>query len=122
MLQETTLDTMSEINPKNCTKLLIPVRDTLDMLNGKWKILIITSMINGSKRFKELQRDVVGITAKMLSKELKELELNKLVTRTVHHTSPVTVEYALTDYSYSLKKVIEALYDWGVQHRAKIMA
>ena len=103
-----------------CTKVLLAIRDTMDVLNGKWKIAIIGSLTFGEKRFKELQRDVDGITAKMLSKELKDLETNKLVKRTVFDTKPVTVEYRLTEHGKSLEKVIQELVNWGIRHREEI--
>src|SRR5947209_3121842 len=105
---------------QTCTKFLMAIRDTMDVLNGKWKVAIIGSLTFGEKRFKELQRDVDGITAKMLSKELKDLEVNKLVKRTVFDTKPVTVEYRLTEHGRSLEKVIEELVRWGSLHRRKI--
>lgn len=92
----------------------------MDVLNGKRKIAIIGSLTFGEKRFKELQRDVVGITAKMLSKELKNLEINKLVKRTVFDTKPVTDEYCLTEHGRSLEKIIEELVRWGILHKEKI--
>lgn len=103
-----------------CTGMLLPVRDALDILSGKWKIPIIICLTFGNKRFKEMEREIHGITAKMLSKELKELEINQLVKRTVYDTTPVTVEYSLTEYGKSLKKVIGALRDWGMEHRKRI--
>ena len=75
---------------------MLALWDALDILNGKWKIAIMCSLNEKKKRFKELQRDIGRITGKMLSKELKELEMNELVTRTVLNTKPVTVEYELT--------------------------
>lgn len=104
-----------------CGNRIVAVRDALDILSGKWKLPIIISLLYGSKRFKEMERDITGITAKMLSKELKDLEMNQLVRRTVYDTMPVTVEYALTDYGETLKKVIGELYDWGSQHRKRIL-
>lgn len=106
---------------KECRGHLLPVRDALDILNGKWKIPIITTLMFGKKRFKEMQREIEGITAKMLSKELKELELNDLVKRTVYDTLPVTVEYSITQYGISLGKVINELRLWGLQHRKRLM-
>ncbi|HYJ92642.1 MAG TPA: helix-turn-helix domain-containing protein [Pyrinomonadaceae bacterium] len=105
---------------QSCDKVLLAIRDTMDVLSGKWKIAIIGSLTFGEKRFKELQRDVNGITAKMLSKELKDLEINKLVKRTVFDTKPVTVEYRLTDHGRSLEKIIDELVRWGTLHREKI--
>jgi DNA-binding HxlR family transcriptional regulator len=104
----------------SCPKVLLAIRDTMDVLNGKWKIAIIGSLTFGEKRFMELQRDVEGITAKMLSKELKDLEINKLVKRTVFDTKPVTVEYRLTEHGRSLEKLIEELVRWGMLHRETI--
>lgn len=100
--------------------MLLPVSDALYVLSGKWKIPIVIALGHGNKRFKELQREVKGITAKMLSKELRDLELNELVTRTVYDTTPVSVEYELTKYSRSLDKVIMALAEWGMQHRKRL--
>jgi DNA-binding HxlR family transcriptional regulator len=97
------------------------VRDTLYVLSGKWKLPIIIALSNGPTRFKDLQRGLVDITPKVLSKELKELELNDFVTRTVYATSPVTVEYELTKYSQSLDKIIEEMRIWGMQHRKRMM-
>lgn len=105
-----------------CKGHLRAVHDTLDLLSGKWKIAIIGSLsFNDKRRFGELQRDVVGIGAKMLSKELRELEINGLVKRTVHDTKPVTVEYELTDYGRTLEDIILAMSKWGEQHRARII-
>lgn len=106
---------------KECSKSILAVRDALDILSGKWKLPIIISLMYGDKRFKEMERDIEGITAKMLSKELKDLEINHLVRRTVYDTMPVTVEYSLTEYGKTLKKVIGELHDWGAQHRRKIL-
>lgn len=104
-----------------CTKQLMAINDALDILRGKWKIRIIGSLTFGKKRFGEVQREVEGITAKMLSKELKELEVNQLVKRTVHPTTPVSVEYELTEYGKTLETVIEGLRDWGAKHRKRIL-
>ena len=79
-------------------------------------------MIEGPKRFKEIQRSLGDITPKILSKELKELELNEFVVRNVLPTVPVSVIYALTPYSRSLKKVLDELKDWGIRHRQRIVA
>jgi DNA-binding HxlR family transcriptional regulator len=105
-----------------CRKNLLPVRDALDILSGKWKLPIIIALTFGNKRFKEMQREIDSITPRMLSKELKELEINQLVKRTVYDTLPVTVEYSLTPYGKSLHKVIGELRTWGIQHRKRILA
>ena len=104
-----------------CKQRYLPIRDTLDLVGGKWKLPITHALASGPLRFKELQREIGGITARMLSKELKELELNELIKREVFATAPVTVEYSLTDYGKTLKPVVLALYTWGDRHRERII-
>ena len=86
---------------------VLALNDTVQVLNGKWKLPIIGSLFFGKKRFKELEREIPGITPRMLSKELKDLEMNGIVTRTVYDTIPVTVEYELTKSGRSFSKVLE---------------
>ncbi len=105
---------------KECVEYIRPVRDVLDIINGKWKLPILIALSFGNKRFKELERQVEGITPKMLSKELRDLEINQLVIRTVYDTIPATVEYSLSDYGKSLDNVIVPLREWGKKHRTKL--
>ena len=105
-----------------CNRSLAAVRDSLYVIGGKWKLPIIITLLEGPRRFRELQRSLEGITPKVLSKELKELELNEFVTRTVYPTTPVTVEYRITSYSQTLKPVLGALREWGEQHRSRLKA
>jgi DNA-binding HxlR family transcriptional regulator len=109
-----------EHNPAQCSQHMMAVQDAMDILNGKWKIMIIGSLSFGKKRFMELIREVNGIGAKMLSKELKDLEDNDLVKRTVYDTKPVTVEYELTEYGHTLTEVIGSIAKWGAEHRKRI--
>lgn len=111
----------SVLSKQECVGRLLPVQDALDILQGKWKLLIVVTLTYGPKRFKQIQRDIDGITAKMLSKELKDLEMNELVERTVYATTPVTVEYSMTPYGHTLKKLIAELHNWGTQHRKRVM-
>ena len=104
-----------------CRNHLQSIQDTLDIVNGKWKIAIIGALSFGKRRFMELQREVSGIGAKMLSKELQELELNELITRTVYDTKPVSVIYELTEYGNTLQPIIREMASWGARHRRKIM-
>lgn len=104
-----------------CMDMIRPVKDALEVLNGKWKLPIIISLSFGNKRFREMSKEIPKITDRMLSKELRDLEMNKLVKRTVYDSLPVTVEYSLTDYGDSLEKVIDELCKWGTQHRKRIM-
>ncbi len=96
---------------------------TRHVIGGKWKLkAIIALQQGGSKRFNELQRLVPGISAKVLSNELKELELNGFVKRNVYpEKTPVVVEYIATDYSMTLKDIVKALWNWGVKHKEKII-
>lgn len=105
-----------------CTKRLLPVKDALDVLSGKWKLQIILSLSFGKKRFKQIQREIPGLTPKMLSKELKDLEMNELAERQVYDTLPVSVEYQLTPYGKTLKPLIKELHIWGTKHRKRIIA
>jgi DNA-binding HxlR family transcriptional regulator len=109
-----------QIPHSECLGILLPVRDAIEVLNGKWKLPIIVALTFGPKRFKEISKEVRGITDKMLSKELKDLEMNKLVKRRIYDTFPPTVEYSITEHGQSLKKVVNELRDWGLKHRKKI--
>ena len=110
-----------EINHTECQSRLLPVRDALEVLSGKWKIPIILALSQGNFRFRELHRQIQGITTRMLSKELKDLELHGMITRTVYDSVPVSVEYELTIHGKSTKPVVDALYKWGATHRDKFI-
>lgn len=107
---------------ETCRVALDAVQDALYVLNGKWKLPIIIALSEGKKRFGEIQKTVKGIAPKVLSSELKTLELNGFVVRHVHNEFPVLVEYELTEYSNTLENVITALRDWGLKHKDKIRA
>ena len=98
-----------------------PVRDALEILSGKWKLPIIIALSFGNKRFSEMAKEIPKITDRMLSKELRDLEANQLVKRTVYDSIPVMVEYSMTEYGHSLEKVIKELHRWGAQHRKRII-
>jgi len=106
---------------EDCNSILLPVRDALDVLKGKWKLQIIIALTFGGKRFKELSNEVRGITDRMLSKELKDLEINQLVKRNVYESFPPIVEYSITEHGKSLANVIDELKAWGLLHRKKII-
>lgn len=107
-------------NEENCKKARMAIRDTLDVVGGKWKLVLISIMREGTFRFNELAK-LAEISPRILSKELKELEDNGLVERNVIDTRPITVEYSLTPYSETLSEVIVAMYNWGIEHRKKII-
>ena len=101
---------------------VMAIRDAIEVLSGKWKVQIIgTLLFGGRMRFMDLLRIVDGIAAKMLSKELHDLEMHQLVKRTVRDTKPITVEYEITSYGRSLETVVKSIANWGIQHRRKIM-
>lgn len=106
---------------ETCSASLNAVKDALYVLNGKWKLPLILTLQDGPKRFNEIQKSIGDITPKILSKELKDLELNEFVIRKVFSTTPVTVTYELTEYSGSLDRVIDELRNWGLQHRERLV-
>jgi DNA-binding HxlR family transcriptional regulator len=103
-----------------CNSKLGAIGDALYVIGGKWRLRIVMALSEGNSRFNELQRAVPGISARVLSNELKELELNGFLIRTVYTEGPVVVEYKLTEYSSTLDPVLGALVNWGEMHRAKI--
>jgi len=105
-------------NWKECSSTyILAVNDTINVIHGKWKAAIISSLFFGKKRFGEIEKDIVKITPRMLSKELRDLEANGIVTRSVYNTIPVTVEYELTASGYAFRKVLDVMLDWGLEHR-----
>ena len=92
------------------------VQTTLAVINGKWKLPVLLSMYSGVSRFRDLQRNIPNITTRVLSKELKDLEASKLILRVVHDTHPVSIEYKLTTYSFTLTPVVDEMIKWGKQH------
>lgn len=107
---------------KKCSgQFVLAVNDTMNVLSGKWKLPIISSLLYGKKRFKELEREIPKITPRMLSKELKDLENNGVLTRRVYDTTPVTVEYELTPSGKCFTKVLDVMVDWGLQHRKTML-
>ena len=111
---------MTKHTVESCAKSKMAIRDTLDIVGGKWKLVLILVLRSGEKGFNELSREA-GISPRILSKELQELEINGLVSREVLGTKPVTVKYQLTGYSKSLYTVLSAMEKWGHQHRTRIV-
>lgn len=100
---------------------MLSIRDAIEAVEGRWKLLILFSLSEKPKRFNQIAKEVNGITDKTLSKELKNLETNKLVRRDVYDTFPPTVEYSITPHGMSLEKVLDELHFWGLSHRKKII-
>ena len=96
-----------------------PVEATLAVIGGKWKaVLIYHLMDGGQQRFAELRRKTTGISDRILSRQLRELEADGIVARRVFAEVPPRVEYSLTDYGESLRSVTEAMCQWGKRHMA----
>ncbi len=96
------------------------VQDTQYVIGGKWKLPIIISIYHGNKRFNEILSSIPKITNRVLSKELRHLEENELISRKVYDDYPARIEYTLTDYCHSVTEVLEAMEKWGKQHRERI--
>jgi DNA-binding HxlR family transcriptional regulator len=99
-----------------------PVEITLEVLGGKWKPVILWHLRQDARRFLELQRLIPGITRKMLTQQLRDLERDGTVKRKVYHQLPAKVEYALSTHGRTLRPVLHELCKWGVKHRAKAVA
>jgi DNA-binding HxlR family transcriptional regulator len=99
-----------------------PVEAAIDVFGGKWKALILWWLQQRTWRFAELRRQIPGITEKMLTQQLRELEADGIVARRVYPTVPPRVEYSLTEYGLSLKRALRAICDWGHKHMERIGA
>jgi DNA-binding HxlR family transcriptional regulator len=107
--------------PDSCSASLKAIQDVMDVLGGKWKLAVVTCICFQPRRFSELLKMVDGISGKVLSRELKDLEMNKLISRTVKDTQPITVEYAITPYGNTFKELIQIMAEWGLKHRKAII-
>jgi DNA-binding HxlR family transcriptional regulator len=109
------------LSKSGCPKNMLSIKDALEALEGRWKLLILFSLSTEPKRFTQIAKDVIGITDKTLSKELKSLEANKLIKRTVYESFPPRVEYAITPHGLSLEKLLDELHFWGLTHRKEVI-
>jgi DNA-binding HxlR family transcriptional regulator len=100
-----------DIQRANC-----PVERTLEVIGGRWKVLIIRELFPGLKRFGQLHRALNGITQKMLTQQLRELEEDGIIYREVYLQVPPKVEYSLTPLGESLKPILDSMHDWGMRH------
>lgn len=102
------------------TQEVCPMIDAMKVIGGKWKLVLIGRIHQQSPaRFGELKRSVVGITQKMLTAQLRELEQDGIIQRKVYAEVPPKVEYTLTDYGLTLEPIVSLLYAWGAEHRRK---
>jgi DNA-binding HxlR family transcriptional regulator len=108
--------------PELCHKYVQGIKDAQDLMGGKWRMIIVAALYyNGCMRFMDLQRHIGTIAPKVLSSELKDLELNQILKRTVYDTKPVTVEYELLPLGNSLSQVIGAFGKWGMHYREALL-
>lgn len=97
-----------------------PVETTLTLISSKWKILILRDLMPGTKRFGELKKSIGGVSQKVLTAQLREMETDGLVRRTVYPEVPPRVEYTLTALGRSLKPILDAMWDWGEAYQSKV--
>lgn len=93
-----------------------PVETTLSLLGNKWKVLILRALVQGTKRFGELSRAISGISQKMLTQQLRQMEKDDIIKRKVYAEVPPRVEYSLTEIGKSLKPVLDAMHKWGSRY------
>ncbi|MCP1493030.1 winged helix-turn-helix transcriptional regulator [Peribacillus frigoritolerans] len=93
-----------------------PIEATLEIVGGKWKVVILCILMTGKKRTSELKRAMPDITQKMLTQQLRELEADGIINRTVYNQIPPKVEYSLSDYGKSLNNVLDCMCEWGQNH------
>lgn len=96
-----------------------PVETTLTLISNKWKVLIIRDLLSGTKRFGELRRSIGGVSQKVLTAQLRQMEDSGLLTRKVYPEVPPRVEYTLTQLGYSLRPILDAMSSWGEAYKAK---
>jgi DNA-binding HxlR family transcriptional regulator len=96
-----------------------PARYTADVIEGKWKPLIVYLLKDGPLRYGELRRRMIGVSKKMLTQQIRELERDEIVDRRVHSADLLHVEYALTEHGRELEEVLKTMAEWGAAHRAR---
>lgn len=96
-----------------------PVETTLTLIGDKWKVLILRDLMAGTKRFGELKKSIGSVTQKVLTAQLRTMEESGLVHRKVYAEVPPRVEYTLSETGYSLKPILDAMWDWGEAYKAK---
>jgi len=101
----------ADIQRANC-----PVERTLEVIGGRWKVLILRELFPGVRRFGQLHRALSGITQKMLTQQLREMEEDGIIHREVYLQVPPKVEYSLTPLGESLKPIIDSMHEWGIKH------
>lgn len=101
------------------TETSCPVTATLQIIGGKWKPIIIWSLSSGTKRFGELKKFMPGVTQKMLTQQLRELEADSIVERKIYAEVPPRVEYSLSEKGKTLRPIMDQMCAWGTEHVLK---
>lgn len=96
-----------------------PVETTLSLIGDKWKILILRDLLTGTMRFGELKKSIGSVSQKVLTNQLRDMEKQGLVNRKVYAEVPPRVEYSLTETGFSLKPIIDSMWDWGMDYKEK---
>ena len=96
-----------------------PVETTLMLIGDKWKVLILRDLMDGTKRFGELKKSIGRVSQKVLTAQLRDMEEKGLLTRKVYAEVPPRVEYTLTEIGYSLKPILDSMWAWGLDYKAK---
>ena len=96
-----------------------PVETTLMLISDKWKVLVLRDLLPGTKRFGELKKSIGSVSQKVLTAQLRQMEESGLVIRTVYPEVPPRVEYTLTELGYSLKPILDAMWNWGEAYKAQ---
>lgn len=114
------MENMESIAAKPAKELpACPVETTLSLIGDKWKVLILRDLMPGTKRFSELKRSIGNVSQKVLTAQLRQMEESGLLTRTVYAEVPPRVEYTLTELGRSLKPILDAMWNWGEEYKAK---
>lgn len=97
-----------------------PVETTLTLISDKWKVLILRDLLTGTKRFGELRKSVGNVSQKILTAQLRQMESSGLVNRKVYAEVPPRVEYSLTELGFSLKPILDAMWEWGTDYKSRM--
>jgi len=104
----------------DCLQKIRAIDDTMELLSGKWKLPILARLCYKPMRYSEILSDIEPLSGKVLSRELKDLEINGLINRHVSLSKPVSVTYSVSDYGMSLRDLSDTIAEWGLQHRDRI--
>jgi len=104
----------------NCLKKIRAIDDTMELLAGKWKLSILARLCYKPMRYSEILNDIEPLSGKVLSRELKDLEMNGLINRCVSDTKPPSVTYSVSEYGMSLRDLSDKIAEWGLLHRDRI--